>query len=223
MKKIFLGNIDNAVHSQFVRFGKGSFPGRAALSLVAGKKIKLSGSFEFANDFVEFVAENVDAKFSGIVMSREEILDFGKAKAKNGIYEYEVENISSEKIKEISDSAYFLLLDAESPFACLKMKKKLPKPGKSEGKTDDKFCILEIEEKLLPLVKESFFWDVPECKKAKVSHVYEIEDIIFPNGEKDFEVARLNSAGGCSGPTAYLRRCDRPDNRQAQQKCHRLR
>ncbi len=190
IKKIFVGKIDEQVHRQFVRFSRGNFPGRAALKLDKKDKIKLGGSFEYVNDFSVFVAENSDAKFSGVIMSKGEISDFRKAKGKNGVFEYEVENINSVKVSEIKDNAYALLLDAEGEGISLKMKKKkLPKPGKSgELKIDDKFCIIEADLRYWDKLKEFFM--LPECKKAKISHTYVIEDVIIDKDEKDFEKMR---------------------------------
>jgi hypothetical protein len=193
IKKIFDGNIDDSAHRQFVRFSRGSFAGRAALSLQKKERIKLGGSFEFANDFSDFVAENSDAKFSGIVLSREEISDFGKEKGKNGIFEYNVENIESQKLNEIKDKSYALLLDAEGEGISLNMKKKkLPKPGKSgELKIDDKFCIIECDLKYWEKMKEFFM--LPDCKKAKISHTYIIEEVMVDKNEKDFVKMRENA------------------------------
>lgn len=188
IKKIFSGKTDEQVHRQFVRFSRGSFAGRAALSLVKKDKIKLGGSFEFANDFSIFAAENSDAKFSGVIMSRKQ-LDF-PGKAKSGIFVYNVEGIDSAKVNEIKDSAYALLLDAEGSGMKLVMKKKkLPKPGKSgELKIDDKFCIIECDLKYWLKLKEAFM--LPECSKAKINHTYIIEDVIADKNEKDFAKIR---------------------------------
>ncbi|MBM3233462.1 hypothetical protein FJZ19_00025 [Candidatus Pacearchaeota archaeon] len=183
IKKIFSGKRDEQTHRQFVRFSRGSFAGRAALNLAKKEKIKLGGSFEFANDFVSFVAENSQAKFSGIILSKED-LGFG-GKKKGEIFQSEVENIESAKIKEISDKVYSMLLDGEGNGISLKMKKKLPKPGKSGNlKIDDKFCILEADLKYWAQVKDFFM--LPECKKAKISHTIIVEDIIIDKNEKDF-------------------------------------
>lgn len=186
IKKIWQGKGD--VHSSFIRFGKGKFENRAALSLQKTSKIKLRGSFDWANDFVNLVSELADAKFSGIILNKEP-LDLENEKKKSGIFEYEVSEISSEKIREIKDKVYCMLLDTEAPGLTLKMKKKLPKPGKSrEAKIDDKFCQLEAELKYWPQIKEAFM--LPECKKAKISHTYIIDELIFPQGEKDFAKIR---------------------------------
>jgi len=188
IKKIFDGNVDESVHRQFIRFSRGGFSGRAALNLVKKEKIKLGGSFEFANDFADFVAENSDSKFSGKILSRSKIADFS-GKEKKGIYDYEIEGIDSKKIIEIKDIAYSMLLDAEGMGISLKMKKKLPKPGKSgELKIDDKFCILECDLKFWEKLKEFFM--LPECSKFKVNHAYVIDEVIVDKNEKDFAKMR---------------------------------
>jgi hypothetical protein len=187
IKKIFLGKSDEQVHRQFVRFGKGIYPGRAAFSLRKSDKIKLGGSFELGNDFVNFCAE-FGCVFSGIIVSKNELPGL-KGRRKSGLWEYNVENLSSEKINDISNSVYTMLLDAQGPGILLKMKKKLPKPGKSgNSKIDDKFCQLELDLKYWPKLAEFFM--LPECKKASIKHEYQITDIVIPEGEKDFSKIR---------------------------------
>ena len=71
IKKVFLNNIDESVHRQFIRFGKGEYGRRALLSLWKTKIVKIKGSFEWANDFVIFAAEVGDSfKVSGEVLSK---------------------------------------------------------------------------------------------------------------------------------------------------------
>jgi len=192
IKKIFLDKVDEGTHSQFVRFGKGQFKNKAALKLQNSSKIKVGGSFEYAKDFAVLVSELANVNFSGVVMSKEKLDIEGEEKKKAEIYVYEVENITSDKIKEITPKTYILLLDAEGQGITLKCKKKLPKPGKSgDAKVDDKFCQIEADPKYLGKIKEALFWDIPECKKASVAHDYEITGLIMPEGEKDFEKIRI--------------------------------
>ena len=187
IKEIFNGDSEKS-HNQFVRFGKGKFENRAVLNLQKTSKIKLKGSFEWANDFVEVASELTNIKFSGIILSKEK-LGLDNEKKKSGIFQYEVLDIDSEKIKEIRDKIYTMLLDGEGEGIILKMKKKLPKPGKSEGKIDNKFCQLEADLKYWPEIKDAFM--LPECKKCKISHTYIIEEIVAPKDEKDFEKIRI--------------------------------
>lgn len=187
IKEIFNGNGERS-HNQFVRFGKGKFENRAVLKLQKTSKIKLRGSFEWANDFVEIASELTDIKFSGIILSKEQ-LNLGNEKKKSRVYSYEVSNINSDKIKEIRNKIYTMLLDGGGEGVTLKIKKKLPKPGKGEGKVDDKFCQLEADLIYWDKIKEAFM--LPECKKCRISHTFEITDIILLKDEKDFEKIRI--------------------------------
>ena len=55
-----------------------------------GIKIKIRGSFEWANDFVNFVNENKDLKYSGKVLTKSQISgQSGKKKA--GVFVYEIQ------------------------------------------------------------------------------------------------------------------------------------
>ena len=73
IKDIFeKGDLKNA-HRYFLRFGKGNYKKRFLISFLKGKKIKVRASFELANDFVRFVKENKDVKFSGKILMKEKI------------------------------------------------------------------------------------------------------------------------------------------------------
>ena len=175
-------------HKYFVRFGKGNFEQRALLNLQKTSKIKLRGSFEWANDFVKIIAELGDFVFSGIILSKEEISELSEFpnNKKTGLVQYEINKIESKKVQEIENKVYVMLLDCESESqeVKLKIKKKLPKPGKSGGgKVNDKFCQLELDLKYWGQVADFFM--LPDCKKCKISHTIVIEDIILPEKEKD--------------------------------------
>jgi hypothetical protein len=140
---MFEKEYDDSVHNQLIRFGKGNYRGRAPIRIMKTKLIKLKGGFEYANDFV-LIASEIGATFKGIIWSKEPIEGLNGTK-KAGKYVYEVSDFSSEEVKRISNEAYYLLLDGEGDEVKLKIKKKLPKPGKNEDKIDDKFCQLELD------------------------------------------------------------------------------
>jgi len=190
VNNILAGKIGLREHLQFTRFGRGRFPGRAALNLQKANRIKLRGSFEYANDFV-FLAIELKGKFSGTIMSKEN-LGLENERKKSGIFVYEVSNLEASKIEKIKDKAYCVLLDASGPGFSLVMKKKLPKPGKSgDLKIDDKFCILEAD--LQHWEKIKAYFNLPEVKKVLIQHTFLIEDIIMPAGETNPEKLRLNA------------------------------
>jgi len=196
IKKIFENKIDDSVHKQFVRFGKGTYPGRAVVKITKQPdKIKIGTSFEMANDIIEFCSQlNNNLKCSGIILTKEK-LELPGEKKKASLLEYNInQELSSEQIKNILEKCYSCLLDIESQGISLKSKKKLPKPGKAgDAKIDDKFCQLELDIKYWPKVKSEFAFDIsdPNFKKALAVHTYIITDIIMPKGEKDFEKIRI--------------------------------
>ena len=62
----------------------------------------------------------------------------------------------------------------------------MPKPGQKAEKIDDKFCMLDLDEKYWKKAKEIFFWDLPEnVKKANIEHELVISEIIIPKGFND--------------------------------------
>jgi len=202
IRKIWLDNADEKAHAQFIRFSRGTFENRAVISINKSKIIKLRSTFEFANDFVLFLAELPNVNFSGVILSRENLgeiflkngVEIDESK-KKGLFVYITRDVSSKTVAEIKDKIYCMLLDAEAPGISLKTKKKLPKPGKSGAeKIDGKFCILELDEKFYKQFHEDFLFGLPyEFKKAKVRHTFVISDIILPKGEKDFERIRLDA------------------------------
>lgn len=194
IKKIADKNFDESVHLQLVRYGKGEYKSRAPISMAKTSKVKLKSSFEFANDFVLFASE-FDVKFDGFIWSRDEISGLSGGQKKAGKWIYEVKGLDSEKVKEIAEQAYYLLLNCDGDVK-LKIKKKLPKPGKNEDKIDDKFCQMEIDEKYFDKVKADFFWDGGNFKKAKAVHDFIITGIEIPDelkSSKDFALIREKS------------------------------
>ncbi len=194
IKKIFEKKPDQEVHDQFVRFSKGEFKNRACINLHITKQIKVSSTFEYANEFVNLIVElNPNVKFSGIILSKEQLDIPAEIKKKIGLYQHLVNDIDSEQIKKIKDKVYFMLLNTNSEDIEFKSKKKLPKPGKSgEKKIDDKFCVMKTDLKYWPKIHDSLFFDLPEnIKKAKIKHNYQINEIILPDiKEKDFAKMR---------------------------------
>ncbi len=180
IKNIFEGKELEGAHSYFTRFGKGDYKRRFLTSFNKGKRIKIKASFELANDFVNFVRENSSAKFSGVVLTKDKI-DGKEGKKKKGLIAYE---ISESGLEEFENARHYLL-NVSSDDVVLKIKKAIPKPGKSEGKIDDKFCVMDLDLKYWDKVREKFFWDVPDCKKVIIEHELIITDIVLPSGVDD--------------------------------------
>ena len=180
IRRVLEGRSDARDHQYFVRFGKGIYGRRFLMKFDVGKKIKMKGSFELANDFVRFVRSLKAHPFSGKLFTKEKIAGL-EGRKKAGVFVYEVEGNTLEAFEH----PYFALVDASDTEITLKIKKSLPKPGKDELKVDEGFCVLELDLKYLSQVKDAFFWDVPNCKKALIEHELQIREILFPAGEKD--------------------------------------
>lgn len=104
-----------------------------------------------------------------------------EGRKKAGVFVYE---ISQSSIREF-ENAYYYLLDVDDSEITLKIKKSLPKPGKDEEKIDEGFCLLIIDKKYWLALKDAFFWDIPECKKASIEHELKISEIVLPKEESD--------------------------------------
>lgn len=201
IKKILNGEIDESVHRQFIRFGKGKYPKRFPISLWKTKKIKVRAGFEFVNDLVLLCSKLGNAKVSGMTLSKTNLSELmsqnnieGDSEAKKGGLYFKNnipdQELKKEQLRELEKASYSTLLDIEGEGFKLKIKKKLPKPGKSEKKIDDKFCQFEAENKFYSLIKEELFWDMPEAKKIEISYTVMVQEIVMPKGEKDYAKIR---------------------------------
>ena len=201
IKEIFEKGTSEKGHRYFTRFGKGSYKRRFILSFNKASNVKMRASFELANDFVNFVKENKDAVFSGKILTKEKI-EGKEAKKKAGLFVYE---LSESSLKEF-ENAYYYLLDVNSEDILLKIKKAIPKPGKNEDKIDDKFCVMDLDLKYLQKIKDAFFWDLPECKKAVIEHEVIITDIIAP--EDIVDPAKMRELAKRKGKIIRRINCD---------------
>jgi len=193
IKKIFQNRIDEHTHQQFVRFSKGVFDNKAVINASRNGKIKLSGTYDLSNDLALFsVSLAGKAHVKGLILSKNEIPGFN-GKKKKGLINYEIDqDIDLKNLEEISEKAYCLLIDCLADGIEFKTKKVLPRPSsKGIDKINDKFWTLNLDIRFWPKVKEDILFDLPEGKKYRVIHKYEINEIIAPKGEKDFEKIRL--------------------------------
>jgi hypothetical protein len=197
IKKIWENKQDDSVHKQFVRFSKGTYAQRAVINArKTPQSLKISSTFELANDFVDFVSSlAASLKVSGLVLSKEK-LELENERKKSGIYEYEIEKtINSQELKKILEKCYFCLVDCEAQGILLKIKRRLPRPGKGpDAKVNDKFCSLELANQYETQFNKEFLFDIPTYKKVKIGHTYEITEIVMPKElakEKNFEKLRI--------------------------------
>ncbi|MFH1249383.1 MAG: hypothetical protein V1660_04490 [archaeon] len=204
VKKIWKNEVDDSVHSQFIRFSRGQFANKFVTNLSRNGKCKISTTFELTNNLVLFAFSLAGKmKVSGPLFTKENpaamLKDLGidaVIKKKAAIYQSDINaELCEDSVKKLAEKAYFLLFECEAGGISLKIKKKkLPQPAKSDsGKVNDKFCVMELDIKHWAKVKEEFAFDVEDFKKARMTHSIDVKEVIIPADEKDFEKMRLNA------------------------------
>ena len=208
INKIFSGEIDEGVHSEFVKYSKGVFENRY---LLEGKKQKIKWgvktSSEFANFFVRNVLEKTsgEVQIKGIIISTSDVekdceIPIEDIKKYMGIKQL-LFNCSTlpEKILKLIEKhpKAFYALSFSTPKYELKIKAKPPKNGKPGNKTKDgkrgpkaDFCSLKTSD--FEIVKDLFF-DFPNFNEIKIKHTLEIKEIEIPKDAKTPEEMREKS------------------------------
>ncbi len=216
IRKIFEDNVDEEVHNEFIKYGKGNFEDRYEVRVKSQKKgeqFSLWTSHEFSNLLVkkclERSDENIDVE--GIIISTFEIdddIDFPVKDRKKymGMVKYIIDDTCSrDKLLELLNKypRIFYGLSFESGNSKLKVKKKSPrsaKPGskKKEGKKSKiNFCLLKTQNK--EMVKDLLFDVSLDFKEVNVSHDINIDKIVYPEnveGLKPNEIREKARRGG---------------------------
>jgi len=194
IKKIFSGEMDDEVHSGFLKFGRGEFKDRYIINVkkqASGWSIKTSA--EYANFFVRKCLPSGQVHVKGVIISTFDLsdeADFEIKKISNfqGIRKTEIDSeIEGQKILNLMKKypGAFFALSFKTPECELKIKAKAPKSSKS-GKNDEEtkvdFCSLKTKN---PEIVNELLFDVKQgFKEVRVSHIIKIENIIYP---ADFE------------------------------------
>jgi len=194
-RKIFLGEIDDSIHDEFIRFGKGRFESRY---LIDGKRQKdkwnIKTSYEFANYFVRRCLENQDEiEVSGIIVCTYDLrndikFNIEKIKQFAGVKQYVINTrVKNAEIIDLMNKypRAFYALSFSTNKNELKIKAKTPKNGKpstkdSETKAD--FCSLKTNDE--DIVKDLFF-DFQDFKEIRIKHTIQIDSIEIPKGIGD--------------------------------------
>ncbi len=207
IKKIFDGDVDESVHLQFQKFSKGEFQNRALIEAKkTGKGYTIKTSAEFVNGLVRVMAEKLgeeSARVTGAIVSTQDLtgeLEFKDKKQFQGVKRYLIDReMSGKEIINLIEKfpKNFFALSFEVNDNKLKIKPKAPKSGKpgkeKEGGPKADFCRLKTSDKN---IAEDFVFDTlkgtskPDFKEAKINHVFFVEELILPDGEKDFAKMR---------------------------------
>ncbi|MEK6819419.1 MAG: hypothetical protein AABY10_05820 [Nanoarchaeota archaeon] len=199
--KIFANKIDEQVHEDFVKFGRGIYQDRY---LLEGKKQKTAWSVKTSSEFANYLVIKGLAKVkgeihvTGIIVSTIELKDedikFEKIKKYMGIKQMVINtDVKPEKLISLMikyPRAFYALSFKMEGFE-LKIKEKPPKSAKPGTKKEilpkADFCSLKTNDKILI---DDLFFDIPEFEEVKIRHVLQIEDIEIPKGITEPEKLR---------------------------------
>jgi hypothetical protein len=213
IKKVQDKNFDETVHLQFLKFSKGEFKNRALIEAKnSNGNYTIKTSAEFANELVRDLAEKLGdkkTKVTGGIITTINLKEIPKyhdllaqVKVKNfqGVKNYQIDlELSGKEIIEMIDTSpkAFFALSFSAGEDILKIKPKAPKSGKPGTKGDETpkidFCNLKTSDKKLA---ESFIFENPEFKTAKIVHDFIITSIDVPaelKTSEDFALIREKS------------------------------
>jgi len=209
IKELFEGNSEQDwIHNKFVKYSKGEFSGPYISVKKAGASLKINSSADYVNILGMLLAGTFSGtlKVDGAILSKEKIdtyletidLDIVKARKKKGAFTYKVKGeVDSNALAELYSRLRggVLLLNLSGDGVGLKVKKKLPKPG---SKQNEKFCIAKMEQDEGIMDEICFDVNIEKFKEIEISHTYTIDELVIPEGCKDFSLARaLAKRKGC--------------------------
>ncbi len=197
IKKIFSSTSDDQVHSDFVKFSKGTFNNRY---LVDAKRQKngwtVKTSAEFVNTLVRNCLEKVSGSvaLTGVIVATFSIADKAafpveRVKQFMGIKQSLVNTTTTpENILSLMD-AYtraFFALSFSIGETQLKVRAKAPKSAKPATSGDKEvsadFCTLKTSD---PSLVKDLFFDCGDFKEISLNHTIVIKEIILPKGVSD--------------------------------------
>ena len=200
LKKIFCGNVDGAVHEEFIKYGKGEFRDKYLIDARRQKeKWSIKTSHEFTNFLVRKCLENAKDKLkvNGIIVST---LDLRKEKGylfesyekvkqfmgvKQLVVNSEREPLEILNIMEKYPKAFYAL-SFSTASSELKIKAKTPKNSKPSakggGEPKANFCSLKTSDKN---IIEDLLFDFPDFNEIKVKHAIKIDKVILPEDVED--------------------------------------
>lgn len=193
IKKIFDKKIDEEVHSDFLKFGKGEYLDKYLIDAKKQKdKWTIKTGPEFANYFIRKLLENHTGlvKMKGVIITTLKLDDeigFPIKKVGNfqGVRKIEIDSeVSPIEIINLMNKypRVFFALSFSVEGNELKIKAKAPKSGKpstggDKGSKAD-FCTIKTSND--KIIQEMFF-DFPSFNVISIRHTINISDIIYPN------------------------------------------
>ncbi len=193
MKKIFEGNIDGEVHSQFQKFSRGEFLDRAMIRIKNSKgKYAIVTTAEYAKDLIINFAERLGAEktmVTGALISALDLegFDYKEKKSAIGVRKYIIEKeMSGNELIELCEkvSKAFFGLSFRVGEDDLKIQVKSPKSAKGAGspkkegeKTKIDFCKIKTFDE--GVVRQLVFdEEIKDFKQVEIKHDFIINEIV---------------------------------------------
>lgn len=184
IKEIFLGKPVDYIHSQYTRYGKGTFDG-PALTLKKGSTLKAEGSIHYVNILGSIIAETGPQEFEvdGVITAKRELkvpIEARKKPSKGRVHTVEIKGSAPADALKMIYGDYpdaYILLELNAGSWKLKCKKKPPRPG---GGLDIKFCSAIMETSALDRVMDEVLFDVKDknFKEAVIKHKITIDELV---------------------------------------------
>ena len=203
VKKIFEGMIDEGVHAEFLKFGRGEYKGKYLLEgRRQAKNWSIKGGAEFVNFFVRRCLEKVSGPIaiSGVIVSTLDLkneIGFEVKKSSNfqGVRKFQVDcEIEPSQVFDLMDKypRVFFALSFRGDDFVLKIKAKAPTSGKpGKGKGDGPvadFCSLKTGDRS---IVDDLFFGAGEFAEVRISHTIVVSDIVYPTNVEELGPAEV--------------------------------
>lgn len=201
IKDLFQDNQTEHLHNKFIRYSRGEFVGPLLKVKFAKANVKVYASFHFVDELLQLVADKLGDKqvhIKGTLLWNKDLgpeleelgIKFLKVAKARGIFKYTLDNdtVLQNFVKVMNK--YHLLINVKEDGLSYTTKSSFPKPNKEFGPD---FCKLTLPSDMKDLIIDEFCFDLENPEKVKaieISHKIKIDDIVLPEGETDFEVAR---------------------------------
>lgn len=192
VKDLCSGKKDEYIHKQFIRYGKGEYE-RLFFTIKKGKILLIKSSYDFTNDFVRIIADNLNEKveITGKIVGTsdfEKDWEFSAYTKRMGVYSGEFSGtFDQQKLKKLFEvfKNRHMLVNIKGANFRLSCGKSLPKPG---GNVKDNFCSAALP---LNLIDEFCFDCDKEFNVLKIKTKLIIDDVVVPKEYlNDFAKAR---------------------------------
>ncbi len=189
--------VDKFNHTQFIRFGKGSYEGRGYYKIKNSANLQLWCGFEFVSDIIRVIINtNDEMQVTGKVYAKKQISKpyLANEEKKKGFYVYVInDHFTKEQAEDFYETCKdaYILAKVSAKHVELKVN---ATPHNPRGKYKEKFCTCKAQGPTKDALLEEFAWDNKDFKVLEAKHTMQITEIKVPKDcENDPAKARLEA------------------------------